>query len=70
MTHSLTTYSVLCYFDTALVADHALEPDLLILTAVALPGLCGSEDLLTEETVCLRLLCTVVDRLRLLDLTV
>ena len=66
MAESLTTDCILRAFDSALVADHSLESDLLVLTAAALPGLCGSEDLLAEETVNFRSLCTVVDRLRLL----
>ena len=70
MAESLTTDCVLRDFDSALVADHTLESDLLVLTAAALPGLCGSEDLLAEETVDFRPLCTIVDRLGLLNFAV
>ena len=52
------------------LADDALEPDTLVLTAVALPVPGRTEDLLAEEPVLLRLEGPVVDRLRLLDLAV
>ena len=52
------------------LADDALEPDALVLAAVALPVLGGTEDLLAEEAVLLRLQRAVVDGLRLLDLAV
>src|SRR4026207_1917704 len=51
-------------------ADDALEAAALVLAAVALPVLGGTEDLLAEEAVLLRLQRAVVDRLRLLDLAV
>ena len=70
MSESFTANCVLCYFDSALVADHALKSDLLILTAAAFPGLCRSEDLLAEESVYLRSLSTIVDGLGLLDFAV
>ena len=46
------------------------EADPLVLAAVALPVLGGTEDLLAEEAVLLRAQSPVVDGLRLLDLTV
>ena len=52
----------------ALVADDALVADPLVLPAVALPVLRGTEDALVEEAVLLRLEGPVVDRLRLCDL--
>ena len=70
MSHSLTTYGCLSDLHSALVADHTLVSDLLILTAVTFPILCGSEDPLAEKTVCLRLQGSVVDGLGLLHLTV
>ena len=70
MTESLTANCVLCDFDSALVADHALESDLLVLTAAAFPRLCRSEDLFAEKTVDLRSLSTIVDGLRLLNFAV
>src|SRR5947199_2220411 len=57
-------------FDAAPLADDALETDALVLPAVALPVPGRAEDLLAEEPVLLRLQGPVVDRLRLLDLTV
>src|SRR5204862_5365819 len=55
--------------DAALVADDALVPDPLVLAAVALPVLRGTEDALVEEAVLLRLERAVVDGLGLGDLT-
>src|SRR5205085_12205011 len=57
-------------FHTAALADDALEPDALVLAAVALPVLRRTEDLLAEESVLLRLERAVVDGLGLLDLAV
>src|SRR5690606_13562543 len=54
----------------AALADDPLEPDALVLAAVALPVLGGTEDLLAEEAVLLRLEGPVVDGLRLLHLAV
>ena len=51
--------------DAALVADDALVPDSLVLAAVALPVLGGTEDALVEQAVLLGLERAVVDRLRL-----
>ena len=56
--------------DAAALADDALEPDALVLAAVALPVPGRTEDLLAEEPVLLRLERAVVNRLRLLDLAV
>ncbi len=56
--------------DAAPLADDALEPDPLVLAAVALPVLGRTEDLLAEEPVLFRLECAVVDGFRLLDLAV
>ena len=56
--------------DAAALADDALEPDALVLAAVALPVLGRTEDLLAEEAVLLGLERAVVDGLRLLDLAV
>ena len=65
MTHTLTPDLALGDLDAAAVADLALVADLLILTAVALPVLGGSEDALAEQTVAFGLEGTVVDGLRL-----
>src|ERR1035437_3056379 len=56
--------------DPAALTDDPLEPDPLVLPAVALPVLGRTEDLLAEEPVLFRLERAVVDRLRLLDLAV
>ena len=56
--------------DAAALADDALEPDSLVLPAVALPVAGRAEDLLAEEPVLLRLEGAVVDGLGLLDLAV
>src|SRR3977135_3652604 len=68
--HALATDLGARDFHTAALADDALEPDALVLAAVALPVLGGPEDLLAEEPVLLRLERAVVDGLRLLDLAV
>src|SRR5205807_611094 len=54
----------------AALADDPPEADALVLAAVALPVLGGTEDLLAEEPVLLGAEGAVVDRLRLLDLAV
>jgi hypothetical protein len=56
--------------DAAALTDDALEPDPLVLTAVALPVPGRAEDLLAEQPVLLGLERAVVDRLWLLDLAV
>ena len=68
--HALTTHLGAGDLDAAALADDALEPDALVLTAGALPVAGRAEDLLAEEPVLLRLEGAVVDRFRLLDLTV
>src|SRR5205823_2631348 len=56
--------------DAAALTDDALEPDALVLAAVALPVLGRPEDLLAEQAVLFGLERAVVDRLRLLHLAV
>jgi len=56
--------------DAAALTDDAPEPDALVLAAVALPVLGGTEDLLAEQPVLLRAQRPVVDGLGLLDLAV
>src|SRR4029079_2892504 len=65
MAHPLPTDLAPGHLDAALVADDALVPDPLVLAAVALPVLRGTEDALVEEAVLLLLERAVVDRLRL-----
>ena len=68
--HPLTAHLGAGHLDAAALADDALEADALVLAAVALPVPGGTEDLLAEEPVLLRLQGAVVDGLGLLHLTV
>lgn len=68
--HPLTTHLGASDLDAAALTDDALEPDSLVLTAVALPVAGRAEDLLAEEPVLFRLEGSVVDGLGLLDLAV
>src|SRR5699024_4146058 len=68
--HALTAHLGPGDLDAAAFADDALEADALVLAARALPVAGGSEDLLAEESVLLRLQGPVVDGLRLFLLTV
>src|SRR5205814_7892383 len=68
MTHALAADLGARDLHAALVADDALVPDSLVLAAVALPVLGGTEDALVEEAVLLRLERAVVDRFGLRDL--
>ena len=66
--HALTAHLGPRDLDAAALADDALVADALVLAAVALPVLGGTEDALAEEAVLLRLERAVVDGLRLRDL--
>ena len=66
ITHTLTTNAGLRNFYAATVTDKSLITDLLVLSAMTFPVLCGSEDLLAEQTVALGLQRSVVDGFRLL----
>jgi hypothetical protein len=68
--HALTADLGPGHLDAAALTDDALEPDPLVLAAVALPVPLWTEDLLAEESVLLGLEGAVVDRLGLLDLAV
>src|SRR5438045_7070522 len=68
--HSLAAHLRARDLDAAALADDALEADALVLAAVALPVLGGTEDLLAEEAVLFRTESAVVDGLGLLHLTV
>ena len=57
-------------FDAALVADHAAVLHALVFAAETLPVGDRTEDLRAEQAVALRFEGAVVDRLRLLDLSV
>src|SRR4029079_18615127 len=66
--HALTAHLGPRDLHAAALAHDALVPDALVLAAVALPVLGGTEDALAEEAVLLRLERAVVDRLGLRDL--
>src|SRR5262249_7149037 len=68
--HALAPHLRARDLDAAALTDDALEPDALVLAAIALPVLRRTEDLLAEESVLLGLERAVVDRLRLLHLAV
>ena len=70
MTHSFSSDLLLSNLDAALFADLAFVTDSLILSAEALPVLCGTEDSLAEKTVSFCLECAVVDRFGLFYFTV
>src|SRR5205823_14555980 len=70
VTHPVTTDLGPRNLDAAPLADDALEPDPLVLAAVALPIAGRPEDPLAEQSVLLGLQRPVVDGLRLLDLAV
>ena len=63
MAHALPAHLGAGDLHAAAVADLALEADLLILTAVALPVLRRPENALAEQAVALGLQSTVVDGL-------
>ena len=66
--HALTAHLGAGDLDAAALADDALVAHALVLAAVALPVLGGTEDALAEQTVTLGLERAVVDRLGLGDL--
>jgi hypothetical protein len=63
VSHTLTTYLLLGYFNTATLADTSFLTDSLILSAMALVILDRTEDALTEQTVTFRFVGTIVDGL-------
>ena len=70
VSHTLTAHFLLCYLDTATVADNALITNAFIFATVAFPVACGTENALAEQTVALRLVGAVVDSLGLGDFAV
>ncbi len=70
VSHSLSSYRRLGYFNAASVADGVLELHLLVLAAFAFPVLGRAEDRLAEQSVLFRLQGSVVDRLRLRNFTI
>src|SRR3989454_9072758 len=67
--HALAPHARPGHLDPALVADHASKLHPLVLAARALVILGGTEDSSAEETIALGLERPIVDRLRLLDLS-
>jgi hypothetical protein len=70
MTQTLTAHRGAGDLDPTLVADDTLVTDILIFTAIALPIPGGAKNSLTEQTILLRPQPSIVDRLRLGNLTV
>ncbi len=68
--HALTANARQRNFDAALFADDALVLHALVLAAQAFVVLDRSEDAGAEQTIAFRLERTIVDRFRLLDLTI
>src|SRR5919199_1506734 len=67
MAHPVAAYAGAGHLDPAPLADDALEPDPLVLAAVALPVLGRTEDSLVEEPVLFGAEGTIVDGLGLGD---
>jgi hypothetical protein len=67
--HALTTHFLLSNLHTATFAHDTLVAYSLILSTMALIILYGTEYALAEQTVTLRLVCTIVNGFRLEDLT-
>ena len=70
VSHALAPHLCARDFHAAAVADDAAMSYLLVLAAVALPVLCGTEDALAEQPVLFGTQRAVVDGLRLDDLAV
>jgi hypothetical protein len=70
VTHALTTNGGLGDLYATSFANNSLEANALVLSTRAFPVLGRTKDLLAEQTVLLRLECSVVDGLRLLNFTV
>src|SRR5918911_2092743 len=65
MTHPVAAHPGAGYLHPAPLADDALEPDPLVLAAIALPVLRRAEDALVEEAVLLGTEGTIIDGLGL-----
>ena len=70
MAGTLTTNLLFCHLHTATVADDTFITDTLVLAAGTLIVLGGTKDALTEQTIALRLVSTVVDSLGFGDFAV
>ncbi len=67
--HTFTTDFLFRDFNTATVTHDAFVANTLVFAAMTFPILDRTEDALTEESIALRLIGTVVDRFRLQHLT-
>ena len=65
--HPLPTHTAVSHFDAAAIADHALVFHATVLSAGTFPVFFRPENSLAEQTVPLRSICPVVNRLGLLD---
>ena len=70
MAHALSTNRGLGDLNATALTDDSLEAHALVLATRTLPVTTGAEDLLSEETILLRLQGAVVDGFGLLHLTV
>jgi len=70
MTNALSTHAGLGNLYATSIADNAFVANFFIFSAVTFPVLRRSEDPLAEQTIALRLQGTIVDGLRLLNLSV
>ena len=70
VSHTFTSYLSLCYLYSALIANYSLISYSLVLSAMAFPVLCRSENPLAVKTVLFRLECSVIYGFRLCNLTV
>ena len=70
VTRTLTTNLLLSNLYTASVADDSLVADALVLTAGALIVLGRTKNALAEETITLRLVCSIINGFRLSNLTI
>ena len=70
VTRTLTTNLLLSNLYTASVADNSLITDALVLSAGALIVLSRAKNALAEETITLRLICTIINGFRLSNLTI
>jgi hypothetical protein len=64
MAHSFSSQAFLVDFNTASVADYPVVTYSFVFSAMAFPILYRTENFLTEQTVFIRLKCSVVDCFR------
>ena len=69
VSHTFTTNFLFRNFHSTTIADNTFVTDTLVLTAMALIVLDRTKDTLTEQTVTLRLIRTIVNCFRFQNLT-